>query len=104
MVPMWSRARRFAHVYAYATLDLLFALFWFTAWIAVASYVVSGKGKGKDKKKTGCDNFKYGTPAKCTLSQVTIFFGVIILYASLTPILQFTCFIGPPQSSLCEPY
>ncbi len=79
MVPMWSRARRFAHAYAYAALDTLFALFWFSAWIAVSSYVVSGKGKGKNKKKDGCDNFKYGSPAKCKLSEATIFLGVGVL-------------------------
>lgn len=79
MVPMWSRARRFSNAYAFATLDILFTIFWFSAWIAVASYVASGKGKGKDTKQSGCDNFEYGSPGRCKLSEATVFLGVIVL-------------------------
>jgi translocation protein SEC72 len=76
MVPMWSRARRFANVYAFASLDCLSVILWLSAWAAVASYVSSGKGKGKDTKKSGCDNFKYGSPGRCKLSEAIIVFGV----------------------------
>lgn len=86
---MWPRARRFGNVYAFATLDCLFVVLWFSAWVAVASYVASGKSKGasdaekdkdKDKeKKTGCDAFAYGSPGKCKLSTGTVILGVIVL-------------------------
>lgn len=38
------------------------------------------KDKDKDKKDTkkGCDNFGYGDPAKCKLSQAAVVFGVLI--------------------------
>jgi translocation protein SEC72 len=75
---MWSRARRFANVYAFATIDSLSALLWLSAWAAVASYVSAGKGHGSstDSKKTGCDNFKFGSPGRCKLSETIIVFGV----------------------------
>jgi len=76
MVPMWSRARRFSNVYAFASLDALSVVLWLSAWAAVASYVSAGKGKG-DKKGSGCDNFKYGSPGRCKLSEAVIVFGVI---------------------------
>jgi translocation protein SEC72 len=77
MVPMWSRARRFANVYAFATLDSVSVILWLSAWAAVASYVSAGKGKGKNTDKSGCDNFKYGSPGRCKLSETIIFFGVV---------------------------
>ena len=76
MVPMWSRARRFANVYAFACLDTLSVVLWLSAWAAVASYVSSGKNKGKNTDKSGCDNFKYGSPGRCKLSETIIVFGV----------------------------
>jgi translocation protein SEC72 len=79
MTPMWSRTARFANVYASATLDVLSVLLWLTAWAAVASYVSAGKGKGKNTKASGCDNFGFGSPAKCKLSEATIVFGVVIM-------------------------
>jgi translocation protein SEC72 len=79
MVPMWSRARRFSNVYAYATLDGLSTFLWLTAWASTASYVASGKGKGDDDKKKGCDNFKYGSPGRCKLSTGVTFLGVMIM-------------------------
>lgn len=77
MVPMWSRARKFANVYAFASLDALSVLLWLTAWAAVASYLDSGKGKGDKKDAEGCDNFKYGSPGRCKLSGALVAFGVI---------------------------
>ncbi|KIW71108.1 hypothetical protein PV04_03313 [Phialophora macrospora] len=76
MVPMWSRARRFANVYAFASLDSFSVILWLSAWAAVASYVSSGKGKGEKEGKSGCDNFKYGSPGRCKLSEAIIVFGV----------------------------
>ncbi|KAE8329950.1 hypothetical protein BDV39DRAFT_171048 [Aspergillus sergii] len=87
-VPMWPRARRFGNVYAFATVDCLYALLWFTAWVCVASYVAQGKSEGKDSnqedkdsdsdKKTGCDNWKYGSASKCKISTATCIMGVVI--------------------------
>ena len=42
MVPMWTRALRFANAYAYAILDVLFAIFWFAAFCALAVSVITG--------------------------------------------------------------
>ncbi|KAL3477008.1 hypothetical protein BJX99DRAFT_246503 [Aspergillus californicus] len=88
-VPMWPRARRFGNVYAFATVDCLFALLWFTAWVCLASYVAQGKSEGKDDSdqddsdnkddsKSGCDNWKYGSASKCNISTGTTILGVII--------------------------
>ncbi|KAL2868090.1 uncharacterized protein BJX67DRAFT_60688 [Aspergillus lucknowensis] len=89
-VPMWPRARRFGNVYAFATVDCLYALFWFTAWVCIASYVAQGKSEGKDKEdkdenqdnkddnKSGCDNWKYGSASKCNISTATCILGVAI--------------------------
>ncbi len=77
MVPLWSRARRFSNVYAFASVDGLSVILWLSAWAAVASYVTSGKGKGDKKDASGCDNFKYGSPGRCKLSEAIIVFGVI---------------------------
>ena len=89
---MWPRARRFGNVYAFATVDCLYAVLWFTAWVCVASYVAQGKSEGKDskqedkdkdkEKKTGCDNWKYGSASKCNISTATCIMGVVILYVS----------------------
>ncbi|EXJ80389.1 hypothetical protein A1O1_08533 [Capronia coronata CBS 617.96] len=76
MVPMWSRAQRFANVYAFASLDGLSVILWLSAWAAVASYVSAGKGKGDKKDASGCENFKYGSSARCKLSEAIIVFGV----------------------------
>lgn len=78
---------------------MLYAVLWFAAWICLASYVAQGKAEGKsdddsksdDKNnkqtradssssKGGCDNWKYGSAAKCKLSTATTIFGVVILY------------------------
>ncbi|PWY85850.1 hypothetical protein BO94DRAFT_557259 [Aspergillus sclerotioniger CBS 115572] len=103
-VPMWPRARRFGNVYAFATVDCLYAILWFTAWVCVASYVAEGKSKGKSDSsssststkrdattttttaststststKSGCDNWAYGSAGKCKLSTATVIMGVVI--------------------------
>jgi hypothetical protein len=48
MVPMWTRAWRFANIYAYLALDLLFALLWFAATIALGVWQSQAS---KDRKK-----------------------------------------------------
>ncbi|OAX81769.1 hypothetical protein ACJ72_03890 [Emergomyces africanus] len=90
-VPMWPRTRRFGNAYAFAVIDVLFSVLWFASWIAVTSYVVAGKGKKNDSddddndndndknNKSGCDAFKFGTPAKCNLSTGTAVLGVVVL-------------------------
>jgi translocation protein SEC72 len=84
---MWPRARRFGNVYAFATVDCLYAILWFSAWICVASYVAQGKSEGKsasdsdknkDDKKSGCDAWKYGSASKCNISTATVILGVVI--------------------------
>ncbi|KKK15026.1 hypothetical protein ARAM_004664 [Aspergillus rambellii] len=83
-VPMWPRARRFGNVYAFATVDCLYTILWFSAWVAVASYVAQGKSEGKsdsdskDSKKSGCDNWKYGSASRCNISTATVILGVVI--------------------------
>lgn len=76
---MWSRAHRFANVYAFAALDGLAAALWFTAWAATASYVANGKAKGDNKKPSGCDNFGFGSATRCHLATATTIFGVLIM-------------------------
>jgi translocation protein SEC72 len=81
MVPMWSRAQRFANIYAFAALDAASVVLWLSAWAAMASYVSEGKGKGENDKASGCDNFKFGSPARCKISQGVIFLGVLLMLA-----------------------
>ncbi|KAJ4302610.1 hypothetical protein N0V90_001499 [Kalmusia sp. IMI 367209] len=84
MVPMWSRAARFANAYAFAALDALYTILWFAAFIAVAMWNAKGVREGaKDKKldddaPKNCTVFKYGPEAKCSLSRVTVGFGAVI--------------------------
>lgn len=82
MVPMWSRAWRFANVYAYAALDVLFTILWLAAAIAVGVWQADGvsKGAGKDGKDSGdgCDNFAYGSSSKCSTAKASVGFGVIV--------------------------
>ncbi len=81
MVPTWPRARKFGNAYAFATLDVLFTILWFAAFIAVATWNAAGIREGKEKKKADkgdCSTFEYGTEAKCKLSQATVGMGVVI--------------------------
>ena len=95
-MPTFSRVKRFANPFAFAVLDALFTILWLAAFAAVAAWTNQGIAKGadnnekddKDKEqddkkdtkdnKKGCDNFGYGSPAKCKLSQTTVGFGVLI--------------------------
>lgn len=89
-VPMWPRARRFGNVYAFATVDIIYAVFWFSAWVSLASYVAQGKSIGKSSSddktsntKSGCDNWAYGSASKCQISTATTIIGVFVLYVDL---------------------
>ncbi|KAL1962604.1 hypothetical protein VTN77DRAFT_9397 [Rasamsonia byssochlamydoides] len=83
-VPLFPRARRFGNVYAFATIDCIFVILWFSAWVGVASFVGEGKSKGEAEQKnsknpkSGCDAFAYGSAAKCEISEGTVILGVIV--------------------------
>ncbi|KAJ9631818.1 hypothetical protein H2203_000218 [Taxawa tesnikishii (nom. ined.)] len=83
MVPAWTRAWRFASPYAYAVLDILFAILWFAAFISVATWNSAGIHQGvKDKKPSNdsgsCSTFAYGSEAKCEVSKATVGLGVVL--------------------------
>jgi translocation protein SEC72 len=81
---MWSRARRFANIYAFAALDMLGVVLWLSAWASMASYVSQGKSEGSDDENnegSGCDNFKYGSAGRCQLSTGVTILGVFIMLA-----------------------
>jgi translocation protein SEC72 len=107
---MWPRARRFGNVYAFATVDFLYTLLWFTAWICIASYVAQGKSEGKsdkdkDKdsdKKTGCDNWKYGNASKCKISTATCIMGVVILCVSGSHFNEFASLLTVVPTVCCS--
>lgn len=88
---MWTRAWRFANVYAYAALDTLCTILWFAAAIAVGVWEAAGVKKGSNKQpgqsgpqgknggsSGGCSTFAYGSAAKCSTSKASVGFGVII--------------------------
>ncbi|KAI7090388.1 hypothetical protein KC363_g934 [Hortaea werneckii] len=88
MVPMWSRAWRFANVYAYASLDVLCSILWLAAFSAVATWNKKGIEKGKNEEKDdsdsdsdnsgSCSNFAYGSASRCKVSKASVGFGVVI--------------------------
>ncbi|KAL8828512.1 MAG: hypothetical protein Q9191_002551 [Dirinaria sp. TL-2023a] len=75
--PIFPRLRRFCNPYAFAAIDVLLALFWLAAFAAVAAWTNAGKDDG-------CSKFKYGSPGKCKLSEVTVGIGVVIWCVSYT--------------------
>jgi hypothetical protein len=89
---MWTRAWRFANVYAYAAIDLLYTLLWFAAFIAVAVWQAGGvKDKPSNKNNSrddsnkkpsnesgSCSNFAYGSASKCEVAKASVGFGVIV--------------------------
>ncbi|KAI9700283.1 MAG: hypothetical protein M1836_002298 [Candelina mexicana] len=77
MVPMWPRVQRFANAYAFAAVDILYTIFWFSAFISVATWTNTGIRHGASKKKVkegdgNCSTFDFGSESKCKVSQATI--------------------------------
>ena len=84
MVPMWSRAARFANAYAFLAVDALYTVLWFAAFIAVALWNSSGIKEGAAEKKIpdderNCTTFKWGSESKCNVSKASVGVGVVIL-------------------------
>ena len=93
VVPMWTRAWRFANVYAYLAIDLLLTLLWFAAFIAVAVWqsrgVTQGVKDGKNKDShDSCAHFAYGSATKCTVTKASAGMGafVFLLWAATSGI------------------
>ncbi|KAL5459478.1 hypothetical protein PMIN06_002817 [Paraphaeosphaeria minitans] len=90
MVPLYSRTKRFANAYAFAAIDALYTILWLAAFAAVMAWNTQGVKEGakslklSDDAPKNCTIFKYGPEAKCSLSRVTVGFGVVILYALLS--------------------
>ncbi|OAK94830.1 hypothetical protein IQ06DRAFT_82607 [Phaeosphaeriaceae sp. SRC1lsM3a] len=83
MVPMWSRAQRFANAYAFLAVDALYTLLWFAAFIAVALWNSSGIKEGAKEKnipddERNCTTFKWGSESKCNVSKASVGVGVVI--------------------------
>lgn len=90
VVPIWTRLWRFANTYAYAGLDVLFTILWLAAFASVASWQAGGVGGGDGGdddddndgddggNKGGCQNFAYGSAAKCETAKASVGFGVVI--------------------------
>ncbi|KAL8989663.1 MAG: hypothetical protein Q9169_008311, partial [Polycauliona sp. 2 TL-2023] len=76
-IPQFERVKRFSNVYAHAAIDILLAIFWFAAFIAVATWTTYGIKHGVARKgREGCDAFKWGGGAsKCHLSQAVVGMG-----------------------------
>ncbi|KAL8771431.1 MAG: hypothetical protein Q9209_003099 [Squamulea sp. 1 TL-2023] len=79
-IPQFNRVKRFSNAYAHAVIDVLLAIFWFAAFISVATWTREGINKGVARPgKKGCDIFAWGGGAsKCHLSQATIGMGVVL--------------------------
>jgi hypothetical protein len=94
MVPLWSRAWKFASIYAYATIDVLFAILWFAAAIAVAAWNAQTKPpettpppankpppamfKRDDNNSGGCAAFAHGSATRCGISKVSVSFAILV--------------------------
>ncbi|PVI02793.1 hypothetical protein DM02DRAFT_499421, partial [Periconia macrospinosa] len=86
MVPMWSRAQRFANAYAFAALDGLYTILWLGAFASVAMWNAQGIIEGAEEKKAekrNCTTFKWGPEDKCKLSRATVGVGAFVLYVLL---------------------
>ncbi|KAK6434752.1 hypothetical protein LTR95_009067 [Oleoguttula sp. CCFEE 5521] len=79
MVPMWSRAWRFANAYAYAAVDALLSILWFSAFVSAAVWVTGGIQMGRGDTHTGtCASFGYGSASKCEVGRAGIGMGVLL--------------------------
>ncbi|KAL8667962.1 MAG: hypothetical protein Q9168_007172, partial [Polycauliona sp. 1 TL-2023] len=79
-IPQFDRVKRFSNAYAHAAIDILLAILWFAAFIAVSTWTTEGIKHGVARSgHKGCDVFKWGGGAsKCHLSQAVIGMGVVI--------------------------
>ena len=83
MVPMWTRAWRFANVYAYATIDIVFAILWFALSIAVAvweSQSTTGAKQSSDGKGDTrvVSYFAHGSETRRDTARAAAAFGFLI--------------------------
>jgi len=83
MVPMWSRAQRFASAYAFLAVDGLYTILWFAAFISVAVWNSKGIREGAEKAKIpddqkNCTTFLFGDAAKCAVSKAAVGVGVMV--------------------------
>ncbi|XPS99300.1 hypothetical protein M3J09_008479 [Ascochyta lentis] len=83
MVPMWARTKKFANAYAFLTVDLLYTILWFAAFVAVAMWNSEGIKEGAKEKKIGdndrnCTTFKYGSESMCNISKGSVGIGVMV--------------------------
>ncbi|KAH0544404.1 hypothetical protein FGG08_001430 [Glutinoglossum americanum] len=81
MTPRFERTRKFANAYAFAALDILFCIFWFSAFVAVAAFNAASENRGAAERKlpmTNCSTFANGSAKKCLLSKVTVGLGSVI--------------------------
>ncbi|KAF2647178.1 hypothetical protein K491DRAFT_723649 [Lophiostoma macrostomum CBS 122681] len=85
MVPMWSRASRFANAYAFFAIDVVYALCWIISAITVGVWNGKGirDGAKEQKKNASCDTFKYGSATKCSLSKATVGLAVVVFFLFL---------------------
>lgn len=90
MVPMWSRAARFANAYAFLALDALYTIFWFAAFVSVTVWNTAGVRDGEKEKKIkdgdgNCSTFAPGPESMCVLSRATVGLGVVVfIFFALT--------------------
>ncbi|USP78591.1 uncharacterized protein yc1106_05865 [Curvularia clavata] len=90
MVPMWSRAKRFASAYAFLAVDVLYTILWFAAFVAVATWNSHGIIEGAKKAKVpdddrNCTTFLYGDEAKCSVSKAAVGIGAMVfLFFAIT--------------------
>ncbi|EMD92614.1 hypothetical protein COCC4DRAFT_130661 [Bipolaris maydis ATCC 48331] len=90
MVPMWSRAQKFASAYAFLAVDVLYTILWFAAFVSVAMWNSEGIKEGAAKAKIpddkrNCTTFIYGDEAKCKVSKAAVGVGVMVfLFFALT--------------------
>ncbi|KAF2093876.1 hypothetical protein NA57DRAFT_61094 [Rhizodiscina lignyota] len=82
MTPMWQRTVRFANAFALAAVDVVFTIFWFSAFIALAVWITDGEKQGAKDKKVGgsgnCTIFAYGNEKKCELAKAAVGLGAVI--------------------------
>ncbi|KAI9862968.1 MAG: hypothetical protein M1813_004141 [Trichoglossum hirsutum] len=81
MTPRFEKTRKFANVYAFAAVDALFCIFWFSAFVAVAAFVASSEDRGASERKlptTNCSTFANGSEKKCKLSKATAGLGSVV--------------------------